>query len=99
MIERKVSDRCSNKEIFNKHKGDYEQALRNSGYQKTLAYMDDTKKKKKRPRYKNIFWYNPPFSLAIKTNLGKEFLKLVEKHSPPGNQWHQHFNKHTVKLS
>ena len=58
-----------------------------------------TQNRKRRPRYKNIFWYNPPFSLGIKTNLGKEFLKLVEKHFPPGSIWHKHFNRHTVKLS
>ena len=100
MIVRKVSDRCSNSEMrIWKALGDYEQALCNCAYQKTLEYQDTAKTMRKGPRYKNIFWYNPPFSRAIKTNLGKEFLKLVEKHFPPSSQWHRHFNKHTLKLS
>ena len=54
---------------------------------------------KKHQRYKKVSWFNSPFSLGIKTKLGKEFLALIEKHFSPGNPWRKHFNRHTVKLS
>ena len=34
-----------------------------------------TKEQKKR-----VVWFNPPFNSAVKTNIAKEFLKLVDKH-------------------
>ena len=50
-----------------------------------------------------IPWYNPPFNLACTINLGKKFLKLIDK------QFHQktkrkdklekRINRHTIKLS
>ena len=98
MIERRVSSRCSNQTMFDKHKGDYEQALANSGYQAQLRYQDGKQEKKRKPRRK-MFWFNPPFSQTVKTNVGKEFLALIEKHFPPGNKWRKHFNRHTIKLS
>ena len=61
MIERRISDRCSNKELFDKHKEDYEQALKKSGYHDKLQYQDSTEQKKKpRRRYPKIFWFKPP---------------------------------------
>ena len=100
MIERRISDRCSNKELFKKHKDDYEQALKKSGYHDKLQYQDSTEQKKTpRRRYPKIFWFSPPYNLAVKTKIGREFLNLIEKHFPPGHKWHSHFNQHTIKLS
>ena len=33
-----------------------------------------------------ILWYNPPYSINVKTNIGKTFFKLLKKHfcaNPP----------------
>ena len=49
-----------------------------------------TKKRKKRKR--KIIRFNPPFSLNIKTNVGKLFLKLLKSHFPEGNTLHKIFN-------
>ena len=43
-------------------------------------------------------WFNPPYSLNVKTNVGKEFLKLVDKAFPPDNPLHKIFNRQTVKV-
>ena len=32
-----------------------------------------------------MIWYNPPFSLNVKTNVGKIFFKLLNKHFPKTN--------------
>ena len=45
------------------------------------------------------FWYNPPHNLKVKTNVGKVFLKILDKNFPKGTHWHQFFNRHTVRLS
>ena len=44
-------------------------------------------------------WYNPPFNAAAKTNLGKQFIKLVKKHFNNNNPLHPILNKNSVKLS
>ena len=35
----------------------------------------------------------------MKTNVGKQFLQLMDKHFPPGNPLHQIFNRNKVKMS
>ena len=46
-----------------------------------------------------MFWFNPPFSSNIKTNIGKKFFAILQKHFPPGSDLAKLFNKGTVKLS
>ena len=43
--------------------------------------------------------FNPPFSKSVKTNVGKTFLKLIDKHFPPSNPLHKIFNRNNVKVS
>ena len=52
----------------------------------------------KRNRQRNIIWFNPPFSRAVSTNVGKRFLQLLRHHFPPSNKLHKIFNKNTVKV-
>ena len=102
MIERRVSSRCSNAHIFEEHKKDYETALKSSGYNKGLEYQDQdrqTNRRSKRKRWKNMFWFNPPFNLQVKSKVGEEFLNIIDKNFPKGSRWERHFNRHTVKIS
>lgn len=101
MIEKRVSGLCSSQEIFNNHKTFYENALGKSGYQVKLQYKPtkNAKKTSKRQRWPKVFWFNPPWNAKIKTNIGKMFLALINKHFPVGSQWHRHFNRNTLKLS
>ena len=46
-----------------------------------------------------MVWFNPPYSRAVATNVGREFLTLMDKHFPPGNPLHQIFNRSKVKMS
>ena len=72
MIERRVWNRCSTKQIFETHKRDYEQALKNSGYEGKIHYQDtQTTKRSRRPRYKQLFYFNPPWNQSVKTKLMK----------------------------
>ena len=47
----------------------------------------------------NIIWYNPPFNSQVKTNVGRSFLNLLNKHFNTDHRFHKIFNKNTVKLS
>ena len=46
---------------------------------------------KKSKRKRNILWF--------KTNLAKQFLKLIPKHFPKHHKFHKLFNKNNVKVS
>ena len=67
-------------------------------YQKSrIKENENVEKEKKRKR--KIIWYNPPFSLGVKTNIGKIFFKILKKHFPKNSQLSKIFNKNTIKLS
>ena len=96
-INRRLSDNSSNQEVFDSIKEDYESALRNSGHSPTLLFNPNRSPKRNRKR--NIIWFNPPYSKNVRTNIGKSFLKLIDKHFPTTNELHKIFNRNTVKVS
>ena len=53
----------------------------------------------KRPRKRNITWYNPPYSANVATNIGKTFLALIDKCFPKGHTLNKILNRNTIKLS
>jgi hypothetical protein len=63
----------------------------------TPVYDDGQKEARKRKR--SIIWFNPPYSRAVKTNVGRSFLQIMDKHFPPGNPLNQIFNRNKVKMS
>ena len=44
-------------------------------------------------------YFNPPFALNVKTNIGAKFLQLIDKHFPPSNPLSKLINRNTVKIS
>ena len=46
-----------------------------------------------------IIWYNPPYSMNVKTDIGKTFFKLLQKHFPPTHSKYTIFNKNKIKIS
>ena len=100
-IEKRLSTLSKNETIFNESKPYYQEALQKSGFNHNLSFQkninDNNNKKSKRKR--NILWFNPPFSRNVKTNLAKQFLKLIPKHFPKHHKFHKLFNKNNVKVS
>ena len=86
------------KEIFTKVKTLYEKALKNSGFKTSLSYIKDNFKEK-RLREKKVFYYNQPFRNCVKTNIKKEFPKVVSKYFPKSGIYGKIFNKNTIKIS
>ena len=97
MISRRISDISCNEEEFDKAKRTYEDALKSSGHNPEMVFQQPVKKSNNRKR--NILWFNPPYSMNVKTNIGKVFMRLVEKNFPVHHKFRKLFNKNNVKLS
>ena len=74
------------------------QRKRSSRYKENLTYQQDLTSSKK-VRHRKIIWLNSPYSVNVETNIGKTFLKLIDKHCPKTNKFHKIFNRNNVKVS
>ena len=73
-ITEHLSKNSSNEEVFNLSKYQYEKALRDSGYINfKLEFNKTSNNHTKSNRQRNIIWFNPLFSRAVSTNVGKGF--------------------------
>ena len=82
----------------------YEEALRNGGFNEELKYKnkdseEQTRNEEKSKKRRKIIWFNPPFCLSVKTNIGKLFFKLLKKYFPKSNPLSKIFDKNTIKIS
>ena len=103
MILKRISSLSINQETFDRTKDIYEAALQKSGYKKQdLNFQEPltiTPKTSKRNRRKKAIFFNAPFCASVKTNIGKEFFKIINKHFTQDHKYHNIFNRKTVKLS
>ena len=58
-----------------------------------------TKTEKTKNRKRNIMWFNPPFSNNVSTNVGKKYLRLLDKHFPPNHKFYSILNRNCAKIS
>ena len=102
-INHRLSDISSNQDEFKKSTSIYQEALAKSGYNHKLEFEQNQPNQQRsgnhRNRKRNITWYNPPFDLRVKTNVGRQFLKIVNDSFPKGHVLQKIFNKNTLKLS
>ena len=75
----------------------YQAELDRCGYSHKLKFNPSSQVAAKASRNKT--WFNPPYSMDVETNVGREFLKLVDLHFPPGHILHSTLNRSTVKVS
>ena len=97
-VNRRLSDISSDKETFDKRTDLYQKALDECGYQHKLEY-EHLANNNNSMRERNLIWYNPPFNISVKTNIGKLFLKLVDRAFPTKHALHKIFNRNTIKIS
>jgi hypothetical protein len=50
-------------------------------------------------RQRKVIWFNPPFTMNVKTTVAHSFLQLIDKHFPHSTRLHKIFNRNTVKVS
>ena len=104
-IENRLRNLSSNKQIFDEAAIHYQEALRKCGYNHKLSYTTSTQinnsnnNNERRSRKRNIIWFNPPFSNNVSTNVGKEFLSLIDKHFPVNHKFRKIFNRNNLKVS
>lgn len=100
-IESRLRKISSSKAVFDDSCKIYQDALEQSGFKYKLTYeeTENTTTPVHRNRKRNIIWFNPPYSKSVATNVGKAFLKLLNKHFPAHHKYRKIFNRNTVKIS
>ena len=100
-VEKRLSLLSSNEEIFLSAAPPYQEALRRAGHLYVLKFnpTQTDPRPTKKSRSRRVLYYNPPFSISLKTKIGKKFFEILDRCFPPSNPLHKHFNRHTVKLS
>ena len=102
MIAKRLSGLSKTEEIFDAAKVDYEEELERCGYKnpqlKYIAAYNNAKPRNRRRRKKAIY-FNAPFCRSVKTKIGKEFFRIVDRHFTEHHPYHRIFNRKTIKLS
>ena len=68
----------SNQAVFEESKEIFQDAIKKAKYNYELKWDSDVRNVTKNRR-RNAIWFNIPWSNTIKTPIGKEVLKLVDK--------------------
>ena len=98
MTSERLSNLSCNEDEFKKASVDYQNVLKNSGFRDKMTYTRPNRTHK-RQRNRKVIWYNPPFDLQVKTNIGKTFLQILDRNFPPHHRLHKIINRNTVKIS
>ena len=104
-INARLNSISSNRQTFDEAVPAYQQALDKSGHKHTLTYKEEvntnsqSKQTNKKKKKRHIVWFNPPYNKAVKTNIGKRFLALIDKHFPPQHRLRKIINRNCVKIS
>ena len=98
-INKRIALLSSDEQTFKESTPIYQNALRHSNFDHEFTYTQDAPQRTRRNRQRNIIWFNPPFSKSVNTNIGREFLSLIDKHFPLQHKLHKIFNRNTLKVS
>ena len=79
MISNRISEKSCDKHL-EKTAPDYNISLKNSGFIEYVTYIPSPSKRQTRKR--KIIWFNLPYSANAKIDVGKIFMRLVDKHFP-----------------
>ena len=82
-VNQRLSMISKNEEVFNNSVGPYQDALEKAGHVQKLKCNPISSERNKQNRQRKIIWYNPPYCQNVKTNIGKEFFRILEECFPP----------------
>ena len=99
-VSKRISLNSHNRKVFEESASEYNRALSESGYSEGVTYQDSIKQIQsvKRTRTRNVIWYNPPYNVTVKTNIGRKFIDLIDKHFSKKNPLSKIFNRNTLKI-
>ena len=100
------------RQIFTNNIRTYSDTLKRCGFQEKPAFIPETpfspNANERRKNRCKIIWFNPPYSINVKTNIDKVlyYLNILDKDSPLitsppppfTHLFHKSFNKNTVKI-
>ena len=98
-INKRLSKISATKEIFDDAATLYQTELKKNGYHHTLQFDEAATTNRRSTRTRKVIYFNPPYSMNVKTNIGARFLRLLDQHFPPGSPLHPLLNRKKVKLS
>ena len=99
-VNKRLSSISSNEQVFNLASPPYQEALKKSGYDFDLKFETPVaNENRKHNRQRKITWFNPPFSRNVRTNIGEQFLKMIDKNFPKNHPLNKVINRNTVKIS
>ena len=111
-VNKRLSMLNSNQQLFEQAVPVYQEALRRSKHNHQLEFnnepyrprpsgfsLQEPSQPAKRRRRRDIIWWNPPFSMNVKTNIGGKFLSLIDECFPKGSIMGKVFNRNNLKLS
>ena len=83
-VNKRRSSISLNEKMFQSAAPIYQEAIDKSGYNYQLKFdsIASEPKTKTRSRKRHILWFNPPFNSTVSTNIGREFLNLIDKWFP-----------------
>ena len=101
IVSNRLSTLSSSKRDFDNNCQPYKDALKTAGYSNNIEYEKKQENgRSKHRRKRKALWWNPPFSLAVQTNLTKLFFKIIERGIPKNNHLlSKLFNKNSLKIS
>ena len=97
-ISKRIKNILPDEAIFNNAAPFYNDVLSASGYKENLTYERDLTPSKK-VMQRNKIRFNPPHSVNVETNIGKTFLKPIDKHFRKTNKFQKIFNRNNMKVS
>ena len=99
-INNRLATISSDAAMFNRSIEPYQKALNSSGYKHQLKYTVQTEpSRQRRTRSRKVTWFNPPYSSNVATNIGRQFLQLIDRHFPNNHPLHSICNRNTLKIS
>ena len=98
-VNRRLSSISANEDVFNAAIPPYQEALKKSGYDFQLKFEPPQIRGGRKNRPRKIVWFNPPYSCNVKTNVGAQFLSLLNKHFPKDHPLHKVINRNNIKVS
>ena len=98
-VNRRLSEISSDAGLFDEAAKPYQGALRKSGYTFKLQFKPPQTSLPESNRSRNIIWFNPPYNRNVKSNIGRQFLRLIDQTFPVGHKLRKIFNRNTLKLS
>ena len=91
IISKRLTNISCNKNVFDNNVDLYQAALKNNGLDGIITCNDQSEQpnnvnieeaNQARKRKRAIIWYNLPYSMNVKTNIGKHFLNYFKNIFP-----------------